>query len=449
MPRIDEDIAKSPPPERPVRLPAGSRAAPRDKASPFAVTFVLSLVVPLILFVGNVRASPYLVLLVVSFFPLVFMWLSGRVGPVSLPDCLMLGATLWAALALMVNHGVVPMIEPSGIVLLETFGSYLVGRCLVRGPQGMLTIGRVYIVALVAMLPFAIIEAVTTRSLWLQMFSFVGPVYLPVNAGERLGLWRSQVGFEHPILFGLYVSSLFAFLLTTRKTSSGKFLCTILSGILTFVSLSTGALLCFMVQTIMLFWSFLIKHRNKWKIFISGVVFIYILIDVLSNRTPFHVFVSYLTFNSSSSYYRILIWRYGSENVAANPIFGIGMNDWVRPEWMISSVDMFWLLFAMQYGLPGACMLAAAILLILFRAGRPRNLPEITAQIRRGLIISIVALIVALWSVALWRVSYCWFFFLVGCAHWLTELETRPRQTQDPVNPTDPVEQSQRPRAWL
>ena len=72
--------------------------------------------------------------------------------------------------------------------------------------------------------------------------------------------------------------------------------------------------------------------------------------------------ITYLTFNSGTAYWRLHIWNFGSAEVWRNPLFGIGLNDWARPSWMwTASVDNFWLLTAMRYGIPAFLLLVAGI----------------------------------------------------------------------------------------
>jgi hypothetical protein len=67
------------------------------------------------------------------------------------------------------------------------------------------------------------------------------------------------------------------------------------------------------------------------------------VVDLLSNRTPFHVFVTYLTFSVETGYARIMIWNWGIAEVMRHPVFGIGLAEWERPLWKSGSMDNFWL----------------------------------------------------------------------------------------------------------
>jgi len=238
-------------------------------------------------------------------------------------------------------------------------------------------------------------------------------------------LARVQGTFEHPILYGVFVSS--ALGLSWIALGHGR-------GILvklfrfatisaaTFFSLSTGPLTALAAQIFFLFWKFSTRRvKRRWPVLGGVFALAYLAVDLLSNRTPFHVFVTYLTFNVSSAYGRILIWDYGTMNVAKNPFFGVGMGEWERPSWMSSSMDNFWLVFAVQYGLPMCLMIIAAVILIVRKLSwKQLDDPRLTAA-RAGLLITIGGLVVAGATVHFWNATYVWFMFLLGSGMWLLD----------------------------
>ena len=71
---------------------------------------------------------------------------------------------------------------------------------------------------------------------------------------------------------------------------------------------------------------------------------------------------------------RVHIWHYGTPSVLNYPIFGTGFNDWERPSWMGGSIDNFWFVCAVRYGIPGFLFMAAGFLSVCFGLGRLGNL---------------------------------------------------------------------------
>ena len=90
----------------------------------------------------------------------------------------------------------------------------------------------------------------------------------------------------------------------------------------TFFSLSSGAFVALWIQAALAISGF--RHAaNPASVVDTGRTrtAAFITVSLLSNRTPFHVFITYLTFNMEASYNRILIWDYGTAEVMRKPIF--------------------------------------------------------------------------------------------------------------------------------
>jgi len=160
---------------------------------------------------------------------------------------------------------------------------------------------------------------------------------------------------------------------------------------------------------------------RRWGILTAFVITAYITVDLTSNRSPFDVFISYLTFNADTSYMRVHIWNYGTESVMQHPIFGTGLNEWEHPSWMGGSIDNFWLNIAVQYGVPGFLFVAGGFLSVCFGLGRLRNLSFEAAQCRKGLIITICGLAFAICTVHVWDAPYVLIIFLLGSGMWMFE----------------------------
>ena len=163
----------------------------------------------------------------------------------------------------------------------------------------------------------------------------------------------------------------------------------------------------------------------------------YIFIDLLSNRSAYQVFISYLTMNPSTGYARLTILEWGfHHNVLREPIFGIGRNDWIRPEWMHSpSIDNFWLFTAMSYGVPAFVFLLAASVLTMVLGRMPKAEPA--RSLRLGWLVSMFALILAAITVHYWGNSFVWFSFMLGIGTlWLAGPEPAPaRRRRSPGRP--------------
>ncbi len=194
----------------------------------------------------------------------------------------------------------------------------------------------------------------------------------------------------------------------------------------TFFSLSSAPLLALGLQFGLIAWDFATRRvPHRWLILGGGFAAAFIAVDIVSTRSPFLVLSSYLTFNTQTGYMRTYIWDYASADVLRHPLFGIGLNEWARPEWMPPSVDNFWLLTALRYGLPAFAFLALGIVFSLQFLVRRRITSVSISEVRRGLMVSLLALIFVGTTVHFWNATFCTFMFLLGSGSWMKERGVR------------------------
>jgi hypothetical protein len=206
------------------------------------------------------------------------------------------------------------------------------------------------------------------------------------------------------------------------------------------LSLSSGPLLAIVIQCCLIVWAWLFRGTQvRWLILMCTAIAAYVIIDLLSDRTPFRVFLHYATFNSDTAYWRASIFEYGMDNVWNSPVFGIGLNEWVRPVWMgTGSVDNFWLLTAMRYGIPGFLFLAVGFGLALWRVGR-RDLggSQNMWQLRRAWMIVMMGLTFALCTVHIWGPLYSFIFFFFGAGMWFITAQPQEEEIASAAKPTE------------
>lgn len=394
----------------------------RRKPSALIPAFIVSLALPFFFYVGPTRMSPYRLMLVVTFVPCLMAWLSGALGKPRIADIFMLLTAAWGAMVLVVMHGADKGLQSGGIFIIETFGAFLFGRRYIRDVVAFQRMVKFLVMMVIVLLPFAIYENITGSPLLIELFGKIFLVYDVIQDEPRLGLRRAQGPFEHFILFGVVCSSVFAlsfYALGPARRLGGK-LASGLVAMAVFSSLSAGALLSVAVQVILIVWDKITaRMMRRWMILAGIVIMGFLVVDFASNRTPFEVFISYLTFNADTSYMRVLIWHYGSEAVMLHPILGNGLNDWERPEWMPGSIDNFWLVNAVRYGIPGCAFMIGGFLSVCFGLGRLKNLSARAVQCRKGLLISLCGLIVSLCTVHVWDAPYVLITFLLGSGMWM------------------------------
>lgn len=362
------------------------------------VFFFFLLVLPIQPEVGGIRLDPYRVFLLLVLFITVPAFLSGYIRPFRTPDVLMISLGVWMVVTLVIHHGVDRL--PYAITqVADIVGGYMLARLCLSGPEDFQRFSNIYFLAMLGLLPFAVHESTTGGALIIDFFSrFVSTI--EAFGAERGGFFRAQVVFPHSILFGLFCSMAFSNSIYAGDSTIGKLFRSGVSGFMTLLSLSSAAALSVLIQISLILWGRLTGRKWFLLFCLAGAIFLFL--EIASNRGPFILLIETLTFDPQTGWWRVYIWEYGSQSVVDHPVIGIGLNDWARPEWMYSSsVDNFWLLMAMRYGLPGFIFMSCAGVFLLIAAMRNR-LDARANEIRTGYVIGWVALALVLCTVHVW-----------------------------------------------
>jgi hypothetical protein len=417
------------------RTTTGSSAQAGGFLSFIAVIFLISLAIPVVVHVGPLALLPHRALILFLFVPLLFALLAGRAGRLSAIDGLLAFSVIWAAIALAVNPGT-GKVEAIGIYGLEFFGAYLVGRLGVRSAADFQRFVKVYFLILLLLFPFIVAESLLGRPILLDLIpNSVNPTF----SDPRWGLRRAQGPFAHSIIFGVFAASAFGVFWYVLRPGFSRLAGLGIVVASTFFSLSTGPLISLVMQAVFIGWETITKTLKwRWRLFGILTVLAYVTIDILSNRTPFHVLVSYASFNTGSAYGRIIIWEYGIQNVYANPIFGLGLENvnWERPAWLLTSVDNYWLLTTMTYGVPSFLALAAAYILVFRNVGRAKLLNPQSIKMRAGYLTALGGIVIAGATVHYWHAMQAFVMFFLGAGLWFFSSPEQSDQTDENVDHT-------------
>lgn len=388
---------------------------------------------------GSLRLSPYRIILIVMLVPALNLLLQNRRTPAGLVDGLMAGHGLWAALSLILTMGLAEGIESGGIYFIETFGAYLLARAYVRTYEDFVAVVRLVFTMAAALLAFAMLESFSGTHILREPFKAVFGGIGPHVIEPRLGLTRAFTSFEHPILFGVFSASAFAsayFILGDAQINgrSIKRLAAVMMA--TFFSLSGGPFTALALQMGLISWDRVTRGMaNRWSMLMGIIAGAWLVLALLSNRSPILVFISYLTFSANSAYNRVHIWNYGTAEVARHPMIGIGLNDWIRAPWMSSSMDNFWLLTTVRYGLPALIFLTLAVWVVGWKQAQGGNSDAQVKNARKAWVITILSFVLAGLTVHFWNALMVHFFFLVGCGMALSGArQHQPTRQQKPVS---------------
>lgn len=388
--------------------------------------YLFAVVIPIGFQVGPLAMTTLRLVLLVLIIPLTVQLLAGRFGRVYATDALFAAHILWATVALAINNPD-EVVQQVGSVGAEFLGGYLVGRAYIRTRESFAALCRTLVIIVGITLPLALFETRTgSPPLIVLLRGFPGVSTVPIVTYEpRLGLERVQAVFAHPIHYGLFCSVVFSLSFVGLKDIVSPFRRYVASAIIAlcgFLALSSGALLAMVLQLGLIVWSTMFaRMKGRWWLLVGLFVLAYVAIGLLSNRTPVRVFMSYATFSAETAYYRSIIFDWGMVNVWSSPLFGIGLKDWVRPSWMrSSSMDNFWLVMAVRYGIPGFLLIAAGYAFAIVRVMRRDFQGDpILTLFRRAWVFTFFGLSFTLATVHIWTNVYSFVFFMFGAGMWL------------------------------
>ena len=394
-------------------------AASKSGSGLLLVLFFLALLLPISLQIGGQRMDPIRLFLLIAFVPFAIGLFTGRAGRFTAVDGCMLGFSTLLVLTFLYHHGV-ERFPYAMVQAVEVFGGYMAGRMLVRSLADYQRFIRYFLVVLLLLLPFAVDELFNSRML---IAEFLGRFFDVVNKNQefRFGLARDQVVFPHSILYGLFCSLALASVYYIYKDRLARLIPALALVIaMTLMALSSAPMLSVALQLAMILWDKL--TRGSWKLLAGLFAALWLLLDLVTNRGAVVIFVENMTLDPATGWWRIHIWTWGIRTVMNHPLLGIGLNDWVRPFWLTSSVDNFWLLMAMRHGLPAAVLLLLAFILHCRFVMAAKGLSEPAGRARTGYAITLVGLIFILSTVHVWDAMavFTMFFLGVGAVFYTT-----------------------------
>jgi hypothetical protein len=408
--------------------PSGRATSDAARLHPLVWLYLIAVIIPFGFNLGSVTMTGLRLLLLITIVPTTLRVLSGQCGRVYPVDILFGLHVIWCAIALTVTSPQAAL-ENVGATTTEFLGGYMLARSFIRTRGDMIALIRALLILVLLSMPLALAEA-RSGVAYIPKFIDDLPVLnsvAQVNIPKRMGLERAQVFFAHPIHYGLFCSlALSMTYVGLRGLMFGAMrfvnMAAIFLGV--FLSLSSGALLASLLQIGLIAWSVIFrKYEKRWLYLVLLFATAYVAIDLLSNRTPIKVLMSYATFSAHTAYWRGIIFEWGMLNVRAHPIFGLGFTKWVRPGFVRSgSVDNFWLATTMRYGIPGFLFLAAGYLDAILRVGRKKIVgDERLSNLRLAWMITFTGLSFTLATVHIWTAIYSLVFFMLAAGLWIAE----------------------------
>lgn len=343
----------------------------------------------------------------------------------------------WVFMSYLYKHGFGGL-EAIGQTFLELVISYCVARSYLTDYAQFRKLALVLSV-IVAILGILAIPEGVLHYRYLHEIPFMLTGFEYAHADDtRVGLLRSASTFEHPILFGLFCASSFAFAWFTFQSMWARGLHLMLTLMATGLALTSAGLLILLLQVMLVIFERVTRGFQK-RTMVSAIcvgAFIF-FIEMTSDRGTVKLIGSWLTFNPETAYYRILQWEHSIDDVMGKPFFGIRLSEWTKPHWMVDSIDNHWLLMALKSGMPS--VLAFWIMMVIISVklyNKKRRVTDAKSQrLYMAWLIFISCMFLGAWTVAFFGKMQPIFMFLIGMGAAMTRL---PEQTEDGPETPEP-----------
>jgi hypothetical protein len=353
-------------------LPAMRRRVRRIHAPflPAVVTVAIFLPEALGFFAFGLRLTPArLVLLVLT--PVMLFSFGSLLGSERyrfvFSDFFMPATLVWMIVALAKVNGLDDAVKSGGVAGLETIGPYLIMRCLLRTREDVHAIARLLCIIAAVAGPLGLADTVAQYPIVhdqlarLTGYTYYHPGTLRNLMEEyRLGLFRAQGIFEHPILYGVVMC--YALMLSVDLGGWTKIWCRCGAGLGLFLSLSSAPWGALVLGVALWLYVRLAPFSHRWAVLDTAAA-LAIGIFLMAMPNPFGWIINHFTLDPATGYFRELIWQYAGTDIMQSPIVGLGTTEnWFRPDWMPSSLDSLWLSMAMKFGIPGSVLNGLAVI---------------------------------------------------------------------------------------
>lgn len=360
--------------------------------------------------------------------PWVIYKISQRAIRFVLPDWLVLISGVLLVVSMTKVYGLARALPSGGALAFDSVAGYYLARISFRSlddiRRALIVTAPGFLLAGASVMVESISHRFIVRPFFMSIFgsiSYAGGgvdvVLDQLRYDVRGGLLRAYGPWPHPIIAGLHLATLLPVYWMSGVRGWPRLL-GILAAFMAIFTVSSAALLALALAIIFISYDAL-THRVRglsWGYFFLAAGIAAAIIQAMVGGGVVGVLTRYATLDSSTAYFRQAIWEFGSQSVWAHPWFGIGLEAYERPDWMLTqSVDNHWLLWAMRYGLPAAAAIfGATIISVIALANSSTRATPVDARFFRGIAMSMAVLILMMWTVTLQGGTLTWFTLLLG-----------------------------------
>lgn len=355
-------------------------------------------------------------------------WLLGQFGKgirLSVGDGLILIGAAWMVVSFVAFYGVEGFARGVGLAV-DVAIPYLCARASIKSYQDLRRL-------LIYCLPGLIIAGAAVAAESLSHRLIVRPIFASIfgdlssyengvavsNArffvDYRMGLLRASGPFPHPILGGLFLSSFLPLFLRAGLKGWPKIAGPI-TGFLGFFSVSSAVFLAYAVDIGLIIIDAILRFARLkiWPVIIGSTAILLLAAQVASGGRLVG-FISRISLNPATAYYRQLIWEYGSQSILDHPIIGIGFSEYQRLSWMTPSVDNYWLLLGIRHGFLTPVCIFVFCLMFIWKLGQSlKYVPAQDQKLGQALNVCVFTLVITAFTVSYFSGMQTLFYILLG-----------------------------------
>jgi hypothetical protein len=221
-------------------------------------------------------------------------------------DYLIVIASVSAVVSNMFTVPLEELMEYHAGVQLDTVMVYFAARLLITSRAEYLKLLRVSLFISIPLAILGVYQSITSHNVvgFLKQYNAWG--VMEESAVVRWGLFRADMTFGHPIMFGLYFAIIGPLCIGLWHFVGRSYHPLLACGIiLTFIGLASSMSSGPQLAGVGLFFTLILfPYRRYWKVLLAALILLMVLVEVGSNRHWYYVASSYLAFNADTAYYR-------------------------------------------------------------------------------------------------------------------------------------------------
>ena len=292
---------------------------------------------------------------------------------------------------------------------MEFLFSYIVGRAFFFQPAALDTFIRVLKFLTITVIVIAVFENISGH--WIAHETaaavFGTSPLTPVFRGSTI---RATSTLDHPILFGVFCGLVSAILLLWEQKALRRIFFSGICLMGCILSQSSAALMSFVLVLAAYSYDRLMRATPaRWTIFWGVLGAGFGAVFVLSEH-PIGWFISHLTLDPETGYYRILIWNAALDRISQSPLTGYAL-ELFNENILDSTVDCVWLVEALRFGIPASAFLLSANLAAIWPTGRIKPSVPLNFDERMNFAFTIVLLMFMFTGITVHFWNYMWIFW--------------------------------------